>query len=153
MARYTTRVSRVRGKLFVPVPFDPDVEWTPKPQHHVHGTVDGCRVRAVITTKDGERGFVMGAIWLQDNDLASDREVAVEIMPEGPQRADLDPDIVAALDENPAAGAFFDSLAQFYRKAYLRWIDGTKKRPDVRAQRIADMVTYLAAGRKERPRP
>jgi len=138
--------------VFVPVPFDPDTQWSPKPQHHIHGTVDGCRVRAVIGHHEGERGFVMGAIWLHDNEIDPDREVTVEIMPEGPQRADLDPDIAAALDRSPAAGAFFDSLAQFYRKAYLRWIDGTKKRPDVRAQRIADLVSYLEAGRKERPR-
>src|SRR3712207_7886764 len=30
---------------------------------------------------------------------------------------------------HPNAAAFFDSLAQFYRKAYLRWIDATKRRP------------------------
>jgi hypothetical protein len=51
------------------------------------------------------------------------------------------------------AGAFFDSLAQFYRKGYLRWIDATKRRPDVRAERIAEVVRLLNAGVKERPRP
>ena len=71
--------------------------------------------------------------------------------PEGPQRDDLAPDIVAALDAEPEAGEFFDSLAQFYRRAYLRWIDATKRRPDVRAERIAEMVELLQAGRKERP--
>jgi hypothetical protein len=44
-------------------------------------------------------------------------------------------------------------LAQFYRKAYLRWIDATTRRPDVRAARIAEVVDLLAAGVKERPRP
>ena len=68
------------------------------------------------------------------------------------QRGDLADDIAAALAANPAAGAFFDTLAQFYRKAYLRWIDGTKRRPDVRAARIAEMVDLLAAGVKQRPR-
>ena len=58
----------------------------------------------------------------------------------------------AALAANPAAGAFFDTLAQFYRKAYLRWIDATTRRPDVRAARIAEVVGLLAAGIKERPR-
>jgi Bacteriocin-protection, YdeI or OmpD-Associated len=29
-------------------------------------------------------------------------------------------DVAAALDAHPRAAAFFDSLAQFYRKAYLR---------------------------------
>ena len=53
---------------------------------------------------------------------------------------------------SPEAGAFFDTLAQFYRKAYLRWIDATSRRPDVRAARIAEVVDLLAAGIKERPR-
>jgi uncharacterized protein YdeI (YjbR/CyaY-like superfamily) len=79
-------------------------------------------------------------------------DVTVELVPEGPQRSDLADDIAAALEANPAAGAFFDTLAQFYRKAYLRWIDATSRRPDVRAARIAEVVGLLAAGIKERPR-
>ena len=31
-----------------------------------------------------------------------------------------------------SAGAFFDGTARFYRKAYLRWIDATKRRPKLR---------------------
>ena len=54
-------------------------------------------------------------------------EVIVELAPEGPKRADLAEDISAALAANPAAAAFFDTLAQFYRKAYLRWIDATTR--------------------------
>ena len=52
----------------------------------------------------------------------------------------------------PESAAFFDSLAQFYTRAYLRWIDGTKRRPDLRAARIAEMVELLEAGQKQRPR-
>ena len=78
-------------------------------------------------------------------------EVIVELAPEGPQRADLADDLAAALAANPAAGAFFDTLAQFYRKAYLRYIDATT-RPDLRASRIAEVVGLLADGIKERPR-
>ena len=49
------------------------------------------------------------------------------------------------------AGPFFDSLAQFYRKAYLRWIDATKRSPAKRAERIAEMIKLLDAGVKQRP--
>jgi len=84
--------------------------------------------------------------------VAAGDEVSVELTPEGPQRADLAEDIAAALAANPAAGAFFDTLAQFYRKAYLRWIDATTRRPEVRAARIEEVVDLLAAGVKERPR-
>ena len=85
--------------------------------------------------------------------IAIGDEVMVELAPEGPQRGDLANDVANALAANPAAGAFFDTLAQFYRKAYLRWIDATTRRPDLRAARIAEVVGLLAAGVKERPRP
>ena len=77
-------------------------------------------------------------------------EATGELTPEGPQRADLAEDITAALAANPDAAAFFDTLAQFYRKAYLRWIDATTRHPDRRAARIAEVVDLLAAGVKER---
>jgi uncharacterized protein YdeI (YjbR/CyaY-like superfamily) len=84
--------------------------------------------------------------------LAEGEEVIVELTPEGPQRGDLAEDISAALEANPAAVAFFDSLAQFYRQAYLRWIDATTRRPDLRGARITEVVDLLAAGTKQRPR-
>ena len=79
--------------------------------------------------------------------------VEVTLEPEGPQRADLAEDLAAALAAEPAAGAFYDALAQFYQRAYLRWIDGTTRRPELRAQRIAQVVEWLAEGRKQRPKP
>ncbi len=68
-----------------------------------------------------------------------------------PQRGDLAPDVAAALDVAPDAAAFFDSLAQFYRNAYLRWIDATKRRPDQRPVRVAEMIRLLREGKKQRP--
>jgi len=91
-------------------------------------------------------------MWLRDVGVAAGDDVIVELAPEGPQRADLADDIAAALAASPAAAAFFDTLAQFYRKAYLRWIDATARRPDLRAARIAEVVDLLAAGIKQRPR-
>jgi uncharacterized protein YdeI (YjbR/CyaY-like superfamily) len=81
------------------------------------------------------------------------QDVTVELAPEGPQRDGLADDVREALAASPAAAAFFDTLAQFYRKAYLRWIDATTRRPGLRAARIAEVVDLLAAGVKERPRP
>ena len=75
----------------------------------------------------------------------------MEIAPEGPQRDDLADDVAAALAANPDGGAFFDSLAQFYRRGYLRWIDATKRRPEQRADRFVEMVKLLQAGVKQRP--
>jgi uncharacterized protein YdeI (YjbR/CyaY-like superfamily) len=64
-------------------------------------------------------------------------------------RSDLADDVAAALAANPPAGAFFDGLAQFYRRGYLRWIDATKRDPAERARRIAQTIGLLAAGVKD----
>jgi hypothetical protein len=143
-----------RGGVFVPVPFDPDGVWAVKPRHHVTGTVAGRGIRGVIGTVDGERGIRLGPAWLRGQpDLADGATVDVELLPEGPQRTDLADDLTAAFEANPGAGAFFDSLAQFYRRAYLRWIDGATRRPDERARRIAELITLLDAGTRQRPKP
>jgi len=40
-------------------------------------------------------------------------------------------------------------LATFYRNGYLRWIGGVK-RPETRSARIAEMLSLLKAGKKQR---
>jgi hypothetical protein len=138
-----------RGRLLIPVPFDPDRTWSAKPRHHVGGTVNGCRVRGVIERHEQQWRLVVGAMWARDCGLTPGVKVNVDLEPEGPQRGDLAEDIATALAANPAAAEFFDALAQFYRRGYLRWIDGTKRNPDERARRIARTVELLAAGVKD----
>src|SRR4051794_19283297 len=140
-----------RGKLLVPVPFTPDEVWGAKQRHHIAGTVNGIGVRAVIEPVDDGWGFTLGPTSPAGHRVRVGDEVTAEIAPEGPQRDDLAEDVAAALAANPDAGAFFDSLAQFYRRAYLRWIDATKRRPEQRTERIAEMINLLRSGSKERP--
>jgi Bacteriocin-protection, YdeI or OmpD-Associated/Domain of unknown function (DUF1905) len=152
--QFVTRVAAdAGGRALIAVPFDPDAEWGAKARHHVNGTVNDCRVRVTIAPGDSGWGFILNPSRIRDLGLAVGAEVSVELAPEGPQRDDLADDISAALAASPAAGAFFDTLAQFYRKAYLRYIDATTRRPDVRAARIAEVAGLLASGIKERPRP
>lgn len=142
-----------RDRALIAVPFDPDETWGAKADHPVGGTIDGKRVRGRLSPAGDGWALTVTPLWLRDTGVTIGAEVTVELAPEGPQRADLADDIAAALAADPAAAAFFDTLAQFYRKAYLRWIDGTTRRPDVRAARIAEVVELLAAGIKQRPRP
>jgi len=142
-----------RGGAIIAIPFDPDQAWGAKAEHRVGGTINGRQVRGRVAPADGGWAFTVTPMWMRDAGVAAGDDVLVELAPEGPLRADLADDISAALKANPAAAAFFDTLAQFYRKAYLRWIDGTTRRPELRAARIAEVVDLLAAGVKQRPRP
>jgi hypothetical protein len=147
------------GRAVIVVPFDPDETWGAKAFHPVGGSIEplagtNCNryLRGRLTPDGGQWVFTLNPMWMQATGVAVGDAVVVELEPEGPQRGDLAEDIALALEGNPAAAAFFDTLAQFYRKAYLRWIDATTRRPDVRAARIAEVVDLLAAGIKERPR-
>ena len=141
-----------RGRGVIAVPFDPDQAWGAKAEHPVGGAIDGRHVRGTIAPDGGGWAFTVTPMWMRDTGVAAGDDVIIELTPEGPQRGDLADDVAAALEANPDAAAFFDTLAQFYRKAYLRWIDATTRRPDLRAARIAEVVDLLAAGIKQRPR-
>jgi hypothetical protein len=154
--RFTTTVTvDAKGRTHVPVPFDPDDAWGPKPRHLVTGTVGGCGLRGSVDPAGAGDGheIVLGPTWTRDRRPDTSGPVEVTLAPEGPQRDDLAPDVAAALEADPEAAAFFDSLAQFYRKAYLRWIDATKRHPEQRPIRIAEVIRLLRDHQKERPQP
>jgi hypothetical protein len=140
------------GRAVITVPFDPDKVWGAKAEHPVGGTINGRQVRGTVAPGASGWAFTVTPMWMREAGIAVGADVIVELAPEGPQRSDLADDIAAALEASPAAAAFFDTLAQFYRKAYLRYIDATARRPDLRAARIAEVADLLAAGIKQRPR-
>lgn len=150
--RFTATLVTEGRQVYVPIPFDPDNAWGRKTEHHVCGTINGCAIRGTIKPLETGRGLVLGPAWRRDRLIDSGHAVDVMLEPEGPQRSDLADDIAAAFAENPAASAFFDSIAQFYRAAYLRYIDATKRRPEERPARIKQVVDLLANGEKERPK-
>jgi hypothetical protein len=141
-----------KSRVYVPLPFDPAEVWGARPRYHVTGTINGLPTRGALMEIGTGFALPVGPAWRRDNGLQPGDAVSVVLAAEGPQRQALAPDVAAALDANPEAGQFFDALATFYRTGYLRWIDATKRRPDVRAERIAELVALLEAGHKERPR-
>ena len=137
------------GRTSVPIPFNPDDVWGAKSRHPVRGSIADRRMRGYVETKDDGPVMVLGPTWTSAP-LRDGEGVEVMLEPEGPQRADLAPDIADALAAAPDAAAFFDSLAQFYRKGWLVWIDSTKRNPEQRPVRIAEMVRAMQEGRKQR---
>jgi hypothetical protein len=74
---------------------------------------------------------------MSDVGVAADDYVTVNLAPEGPQRGDL-------ADDSPCWRPIPPPLrsstrwAQFYRKAHIRWIDATTRRPDLRGSPPAE---------------
>lgn len=111
-------VKNSKGRVLAPFPFAPDDACGPKPSHPVAGSVNGMGVCAVVEPIDAGWGIVLGPAWRRDCGIAPGDEVDVALAPEGSQRDDL-ADLAEALAAEPAAAAFFDGLAQYYRNAYL----------------------------------
>jgi hypothetical protein len=142
-------MAQAGGRVFVRVPFDPNDAWGQKVKHYITGTVNGCPVRGPLEAADGAYRVPLGAAWRHGNGLKAGDAVQVELAPEGPQVGAMAPDVAAALDAEPAARAFFEGLATFYRKNFMRGIEDAK-RPETRARRIAEMVALLKAGKREK---
>ena len=140
-----------KGRVYIVLPFDPNKVWGSRERYHVRGTINGMRVRGALEQFGKGYFLPLGPAWRRDCGLQLGDAVAVMLEPEGPQREALAVDITAALAAHPEAAQFFDGLATFYRKNYLRWIDATKRSPALRAQRIAELVELMKAGRKQRP--
>ena len=141
-----------KGRAFLVLPFDPEKVWGQRTRYHIRGTINGAPVRGPLEKFDRGYFLALGPAYRRDTGLQLGDTVTVTIEPEGPQSKALASDIAAALAEEPEAAKSFDGLPTFYRKNFLRWIDATKRSPEVRARRIAEFVELMKAGRKERPR-
>jgi hypothetical protein len=148
--RFTATVTKSDTKGVIRLPFDPNTVWGEKPRHHITGTINGFKVRGQVEQEASQFFLALGPAYLRAAPFAVGDEVSVELTAEGPQANALAEDIQAALDAEPQAKAFFEGLATFYRKGYLRWIDGASRRPEVRRERIAEMIQLLKAGKKQR---
>lgn len=147
--RFEGAIAKSEARIYIAIPFDPNRVWGVKARHHITGTVNGHQVRGALDS-DGSQYFLpLGAAWRRDCGLDVGDQVAVVLAPEGPQAEALSADIAAALAAEPQAKSFFEGLATFYRKGYIKWIEGAK-RPETRGARIAEMVALLKAGKKQK---
>lgn len=147
--RFKTVINESGTRTFIALPFDPNEAWGTKQRHYIAGTVNGCGVRGSLGS-DGKQYFLpLGATWRRDCGLEAGDKVEVVLSPEGPQSESLSPDVASALDAEPQAKAFFESLATFYRNTYIKWIESAK-RPETRVARVQEMIQLLKAGKKQK---
>jgi len=147
---FTALIQKEGAFTFIAIPGAPASHWGARPRYHVCGTIEGIAVRGCLGVNGQDYFLRLGAAWLRGTSIVPGVQVSVSLDLEGPQDDNLAADIVAALNAHPHANAFFAGLPTFYRKKYLRWIDSTKRSPDIRAQRIAEMINLLANEQRER---
>lgn len=138
-----------RNRVFIALPFDPQAVWGQKARHHIRGTINGRMIRGPLDNEGPDYYIMLGPAWRRDSGIGAGDRVSVTIEAEGPQQDSLAADIVSALAAEPDAREFFDALATFYRKGYLKWLDGARK-PEARAARIQEMIALLKAKKKQR---
>ena len=147
--RFTTIAApRRQGGIRIVLPARADATWGEQGRHDVAGTIGGYPVRGQLATVDGTDVLELGPSWCRDPSVGPGTTVEVVLAPEPPQVETVDPDIRAALEASPAARRQFESLATFYRKGFVRWIEAAK-RPETRTTRIERTIAALAAGRRE----
>ena len=144
--RFSTKLAaRPKGGFRLELPFDPAAAWGSRQRYHVAGSIAGHRFRGELTVDGAATALELGPSWCRDPRLVDGLPVDVEMGLEGPAMPD---DLAAALSDDPAARAFFEALPSFYRKNFVRSIDGAKK-PETRARRVAATAVALREGRRE----
>ena len=146
---FKTTITKAETRTFIAIPFNPNDVWGVKGRHYITGTLNGHGIRGSLGS-DGNQYFLpLGATWRRDNGLDVGDTVDVVLSPEGPQSESLSTDVAEALEAEPQAKAFFESLATFYRNTYIKWIESAK-RPETRAARVKEMIELLKAGKKQK---
>ena len=146
---FETTVQKQGSRVFIAIPFDPQEVWGKKQRHYLRGTINGATFRGSLGS-DGTQYFLpIGAAWRRDSGIEAGMTVSVVLAPEGPQQENLAQDITDALANAPVAAEFFGSLATFYRKGYVNWIESAK-RPETRSARISAMIELLNAGKRQK---
>ena len=147
--KFRATVGEAGTRTFIPIPFDPNAAWGAKQRHHVGGSVNGCTIRGSLDSEGTQYFLTLGAAWRRDNGVGAGRDVQVVLFPEGPLSDNVSPDVAAALETDPPALEFFESLPTFYRNNFIRWIESAK-RPETRAGRIAEMMGLLKARQRQK---
>src|SRR5262249_13178084 len=123
----TVLLPRPGGGIAVRLPFEPAAAWGDRDRWYVAGTIDDYRFRASVSKLDEAPAILLGPMWCRDPSMVAGRQVALVVAPEPPDSTTVAADFSSALGAQPHARRFFDSLATFYRKNYVRWIEGAKR--------------------------
>jgi hypothetical protein len=146
---FSAIIEKSGSRTYIKIPFNPNEVWGDKLHHYVSGLVNGCVIRGSVGSDGTDYFLPLGAVWRRDCHLDAGASVEVVLSPEGPQAEQLPPDVAEALAAEPQAKAFFEGLATFYRKNFIRWIESAR-RPETRLARIEETIRLLKDNKKQK---
>jgi hypothetical protein len=114
----------------------------------VRVTINGKTYRSTIASRSGQYLVGVSAENRALTGAAAGDEVDVDIeLDTEPREVTVPPDLGKALDTDPQASQFFESLSFSQRQWYVLPIDQAKK-PETRQRRVEKAIEMLREGRK-----
>ncbi|MBM7473579.1 YdeI/OmpD-associated family protein [Subtercola frigoramans] len=115
-------------------------------RHAVNVTINGYSYRSTVTPYRGEIMLPVSAEVRSGAGIAAGDEIDVDlVLDDQPREVTVPDDFAAALDAEPAARTFFDSLSYSNKRRLTVSIDDAKT-PETRRRRIEKSVATLATG-------
>ena len=146
----TTILQSNKTATGIRVPDDVIAALGPSRRPPVQVTVNGYTYRTTVAVMNGAFMFGVSADVRKNAGVAGGDEVDVEIVLDTEPREVIVPtDLHIALDADPDASRFFQSLSYSHKSAYVIWIESAKK-VETRQRRIPEAIRMLQEGRKQR---
>ncbi|MBO0950253.1 YdeI/OmpD-associated family protein [Fibrella forsythiae] len=114
--------------------------------YRVKGTLDAHPIRQIALLPMGDDTFILVVNTTMRRAIRKEESASVQVTLE----VDDEPftqsaDLLECLADDPAAQAFFDSLAPGHQRYYTNWIESAKTAP-TKAKRIAQAITGFSMG-------
>jgi hypothetical protein len=146
----TTILQSNKTATGIRVPDDVIAALGPSRRPPVQVTLNGYTYRTTVAVMNGAFMFGVSADVRANAGVAGGDEVDVEIVLDTePREVSVPADLQAALDADPEANRFFQSLSYSHKSAYVLWIESAKK-DETRERRIPEAIRMLKEGRKQR---
>jgi Bacteriocin-protection, YdeI or OmpD-Associated/Domain of unknown function (DUF1905) len=146
----TTILQSNKTATGIRVPEDVIAALGPSRRPPVQVTVNGYTYRTTVAVMNGAFMFGVSADVRKNAGVAGGDEVDVEIVLDTePREVSVPADLQTALEADPEASRFFQSLSYSHKSAYVLWIESAKK-DETRQRRIPEAIRMLQEGRKQR---
>ena len=137
------------GGAFVEIPFDVEQAFGKK-RVKIKATIDGQPYRGTLVRMGGSAHILIVLKEIREKigkTFGDEIEIVLEEDTE-PRAVVLPEDVSRALENDPAAAAFFQKLSYTHQRQYLQWIEEAK-REQTRQERIGRMIELLRQGKKD----